>query len=82
MKFHEYLEANYVQTNIDLQIEYSPYRQAKIQAIHSLLAGQKWFFRLIAYPIILWRYTEIRLGLKPAPMAVQDVVKAFNDKRS
>lgn len=80
MKFHEYIESTYVSTNIDVQIKYCPYLQAKTQSAQNLLYMQKWFYRQLAYFALVFHYTLIVLGRKEAPPLAQDLVKSYNKK--
>lgn len=80
MKLHEYLESTYVSTNVDIQVNYDPYLQAKTQSCQNLLHLQKFIFRLIAYPSIIIEYLLVRCHLREAPPLAQDLVKVYNNK--
>lgn len=75
MKFHEYLESNYVSTNIEIQKEYSSYKQGKIQAIQSLINTQRSFAKWTSFPIILTQYILTMLGFLDKPLTAVEIVK-------
>jgi hypothetical protein len=77
MKFHSFLESNYVTTNRALQEEYSPSLQARINAIQALINCQKTILRWLSYPVLLVGYLSVLLGLKDAPKTAQELVNAM-----
>lgn len=79
MKFHEYLESTYVSTNIQLQQEFSPYKQAKTLAVQKLINGQRNFLRFVSYPVLIVGYLLILARLVKAPKQAQAIIKGYQD---
>jgi hypothetical protein len=82
MKFHDYLESNYVKTNIDIQLNYHPKLAAKTQAIQSLINGQKQVLKIFAYATILIGYLKVITRMAPEPKTAHEIVKEFNDLKT
>lgn len=49
MKFHEYLDIVYINTNIELQTEFSLKKQALTRAIPDIIGWQRSYFKLLSY---------------------------------
>lgn len=79
MKFHEYLESSYVGTNIELQVEYSPQKQAKTLAAQSLINGQRTFYKVVSYVVLVVGYLLVKAHIVKAPLSAADLVKAYQD---
>lgn len=81
MKLHEFLESLYVQTNIDNQVEYHPYKASKINAIQSLLNCQKDCLKVLAYFKIIYHYALMKLGKAETLLSSQEIVKKYQEKK-
>lgn len=77
MKLHDFLECKYVAMNIHNQKSYSPYRAAATVAANDLINLQKRLYKYIAYFVLLYRYVEVRLGLKTIS-SVKEMVNEFH----
>ena len=77
MKIHEVLESLYVSTNIQNQLEYSPYLKAKTTAIHELLNVIHSLCKFIAYFSIIYTVILIKTGIYDEPKAAKDLVEAY-----
>ena len=80
MKFHEYLEATHVSTNISIQIEYSPSKQAKIIAASNLVNAQRKILTWLQYPIVLISYVMVQFKVLPLPLSATEQIAAYNEK--
>ena len=81
MKLHDYLESEYVSTNISNQITYHPYKQAKITAVQSLIHGQKTVYKYVAMIQILTQYVAVISKLISAPKTSTELVKELNESK-
>jgi hypothetical protein len=81
MKFHDFLEALYVETNLKNNLGYHPYLAAKTTAIQSLLNVQKSILKKISYFAILYNYFKVVLSIKEAPKSAHEQVRLFNEAK-
>ena len=77
MKFHEYLESQYVSTNIANQTKYHPALQAKIMAVQGLLNAQKAVYRFFSYPTLVFQYLLVSARIKTAPLLAAELVEGY-----
>jgi len=80
MKFHEFAESKHFSTNISIQIDYHPRKQAYINALSKLIGFQRSFLMWASYPLILTQYALVSLHILKQPMKSQDLIKDYNDK--
>jgi Ni,Fe-hydrogenase III small subunit len=80
MKFHEYLEALYVKTNIALQQAYHPYGQAKVQAVQTLINLQKRVYTWLHFILIPIEFILVKLHIMKEPPSPQAQVESLAAK--
>lgn len=80
MKFHDFCEATYVKTNIELQTQYSPQKQAKTLALQALINGQRSFLKAFYIPVVVFSYLFQALRLTTAPLPANELIKAYQDR--
>ena len=72
MKFFEYLDCKYVEVNVELQSEFSLYKQAKTHAIQNLISSMRCLFRWVSYPIIVVEFILVCLKLRSKPISLKE----------
>ena len=80
MKLHEFLESEYVSTNIDLQQEFSPSKQARTQAVQGLINAQRCVLRWTHYVRVLFTFLLVKLHIRSNPASAEDLVKDLKAK--
>lgn len=73
MKFYEYLEAKYVETNLKLQVGYTPYKQSETRAVQSIIDGQRTFFKWVAYIKLIFEFALMSAHLIKAPKSPKQI---------
>lgn len=79
MRLFDYLERKYVETNLQLQVEFTLAKQAEAQAAQKLIDAQRSFYRKCMYIKLVVHYVLVRLGLASAPEAA---LKQVNDAKA
>jgi len=77
MKFHDFIESTYVSTNISLQQEFSPQKQAKTLACQELINGQRRALKWVSFVSLLFSYILVQCRIKTAPLTSNALITQY-----
>lgn len=80
MTFFEFLESRQVSKGIELQIDYSVYKQSEGLAITALISWQRNFFKFINFYKNIGLFLAYKVGFVPAPRDSKEIVKEYLDR--
>lgn len=82
MTFFNFLEANYVQNNVQQQQQssFTSWGNAQLKAVHGLINAQRVFFTWLNYPIMIAKYLFTVLGIIAPPKSASQFIEEFNAK--
>ncbi len=80
MKAFEFLEAKYVEINLQLQREFTVAKQAEAQAAQKLIDAQRSLYRKIMYIKLIINYVLVLAGYASKPQSAMDQVKAIREE--
>lgn len=71
MNFHEFLQSIYMTTQKDLQKVYDVPKHALTQATEDLRNAQRFFYKIVAYITLPFRFIAMKLKLIPPPKSIE-----------
>jgi len=82
MKLFEFLESRYITKNLELQQNFSLKTQGEIQAGQALINGTRNFYRMLAYPKLLFIFLMVKLHIVKRPQTAKEITdKIQEDQR-
>lgn len=80
MTFFEFLESRQVSKGIELQLDYSVYKQSEGQAITALISWQRNFFKFINFYKNIGLFFGYKVGLVEKPKDSKTIVAEYLKK--